>query len=199
MGSFAKKLGREQKRNNKQFKAIAEHSKKKGDSAKRQVIHADSRQCVMDLAYRAEATQNILTIFLTAMHKKFGFGKKRLTQLDDKIFSYFDCIKKKKVKLCELEQILREETDLCIEDEPNRYTTNDRYRQISKNVSDELSACFLLALLDEFGFKKKRLQDAYHAAANVANSLKTKEITLNDLRHELVQAKYIDKTGKRAA
>lgn len=197
MGSFAKKLGREQKRKNKQFRTIAEHSRKKGDNAKRQVMHADSRQYVMDLACRAEAIQNILMIFLTAMHAKFGFGKKRLGELDDKIFSYFDCMKKKKVKLCEMEQILREEAELDMQNDGGR--ADEHYKRISEAVRDELSACFLLALLDAFGFKKKRLLAAYSAAGNIASSLAKKELTLDDLRQELINAKYLDRNGKKVA
>lgn len=197
MGSFAKKIGREQKRKNQKFSAIAEYSRKKGDSARRQVAHADSRQYVMDMACRAEAIQNILTIFLASMHAKFGFGKKRLEQLDDKIFSYFDCMKRKHVKLSEMEQILRQEAELDIHNDGGK--AGEHYRQISEAVRDELSACFLLALLDGFGFKKKRLLAAYSAAGNVASSLKKKELTLDDLKQELIQAKYLDKNGKKAA
>lgn len=199
MGSFAKKIGREQRRKNQKFDAIAEYSRKKGDSAKRQVMHADSRQYVIDMACRAEAIQNILTIFLASMHAEFGFGKKRLEQLDDKIYSYFNCMKRRYVKLSEMEQILSREADIHLEDDANRCASNEHYRQISKNVSDELSACFLLALLDGFGFKKKRLLAAYSAAANVASSLKKKELKLDDLKQELIKAKYLDKNGKKAA
>lgn len=196
MGSFAKRIGREQRRKNQKFGAIAEYSRKKGDNAKRQVAHADSRQYIMDMACRAEAIQNILTIFLASMHAKFGFGKKRLEQLDDKIFSYFDCMKKRHVKLSEMEQILQQEAELDIH---NDSKAGAHYRQISEAVRDELSACFLLALLDEFGFKKKRLLAAYSAAGNVASSLAKKELTLDDLKQELIQAKYLDKNGKKAA
>lgn len=107
--SFAKKMGREQKRRNKHFEAVAEYSAKKGASARRQVVHAESRQYIAELRQKAEVISYTLTIFLASVHARFGFGKKRLQKLDDKIFSHYDCIKSKLVTVSDIDKILLEE------------------------------------------------------------------------------------------
>ena len=107
--SFAKKIGREQKRRNKHFKALAEYSAKKGASARRQVVHAENRQYIAELRQKAEVISYTLTLFLVSVHARFGFGKKRLQKLDDKIFSHYDCIKSKLVTVSDIDKILLEE------------------------------------------------------------------------------------------
>lgn len=48
-----------------------------------------------------------------------------------------------------------------------------------------MSAIFMIALMDEFGYKGKALGDVYDIAATIAHELKTGEKTVADLRAEL--------------
>lgn len=190
--SFAKKMGREQKRRNKHFKALAEYSAKKGASARRQVVHAESRQYIAELRQKAEVISYTLTLFLASVHARFGFGKKRLQKLDDKIFSHYDCIKSKLVTVSDIDKILLEEGKFDIR--KNKLDTNKAHK-----IEDELISCFFIALMDGFGFKSKRLSEAYLAVVNVADAVNNKELSIDDLIQELIKAKYLNKDGKKAA
>lgn len=190
--SFAKKIGREQKRRNKHFEALAEYSAKKGASARRQVVHAESRQYIAELRQKAEVISYTLTIFLASVHARFGFGKKRLQKLDDKIFSHYDCIKSKLVTVSDIDKILLEEGKFDIR--KNKLDTNKAHK-----IGNELISCFFIALMDGFDFKSKRLSEAYLAVVNVADAVNNKELSTDDLIQALIKAKYLNKDGKRAA
>ena len=66
-------------------------------------------------------------------------------------------------------------------------------------IEDELISCFFIALMDGFGFKSKRLSEAYLAVVNVADAVNNKELSIDDLIQELIKAKYLNKDGKKAA
>lgn len=53
--------------------------------------------------------------------------------------------------------------------------------------------------MDGFGFKSKRLSEAYLAVVNVADAVNNKELSIDDLIQELIKAKYLNKDGKKAA
>lgn len=192
--SFAKKMGREQKRRNKHFKALAEYSAKKGASARRQVVHAENRQYIAELRQKAEVISYTLTLLLASVHARFGFGKKRLQKLDDKIFSHYDCIKSKLVTVSDIDKILLEEGKFDIRKKINKPDDNKAHK-----IEDELISCFFIALMDGFGFKSKRLSEAYLAVVNVADAVNNKELSIDDLIQELIKAKYLNKDGKKAA
>ena len=182
--SFAKKMGREQKRRNKHFRAIADYGVKKSAKIKRQIAHIESRQYAAELSHKAKVISHTLILLLSATHARFGFGKKRLQKLDDKMFSHYDCIKSKLVTVSDIEKILLNEGRL----------DNKKHQ-----IEDELISCFFIALMDGFGFKSKRLSEAYLAVLNVADAVNKNELSMDDLTLSLIKAKYLDKDGKKAA
>ena len=48
-----------------------------------------------------------------------------------------------------------------------------------------MSAAFLMALLDEFGFKKRRLSAAYTHCAKLSIRLDEKKITYDEIRSKI--------------
>ena len=129
-----------------------------------------------------------------------GFGKKRLARLDDKLFSHYDCLKAKLVTVEDIKKILKDEAKFSIEDnEVAKYVKGNRVLEIRQSVMQEISACFCLALMDEFGYKGEILGKVYTAAGNIGRALRCHEATLEDVARTLYAAKFLDENGKRVA
>lgn len=169
--SFSNKMKRNNMRKEGRFRALANRSKKIGDSARRQTCHAEVRQIVRDVALRQKSMLNLTTIFLLAANEAYGFGQKRLDRLGMKMLRHVDCIWSKMVAVSDIVHILRAEAGLDIRGESKEeYGTHDKAVQMQ--VVDEMSAAFLLSLLDEYGFKAVRLNRGYRAAAIISKNLK---------------------------
>ena len=66
-----------------------------------------------------------------------------------------------------------------------------RTRSIKWRVQGEMTAAFLISLLDGWGYKKVRLERVYEEAARIADGLAKKEFTMEDLKELLTgEAKY---------
>lgn len=154
-------------------------------------------QLAFDMATRREALRNLSAVFLYTMHMYYGFGVGRLTRLRTKMQSEFDAIVAKNVTVEEIAAFLQSEVGLeCgMAAEPKA----DHQRQIEYKAVKEMSAAFLMALMDEFGFKKKRLTDAYIHCAELSDSLHRKEITYDEItmKMERIMERIMQKGGKK--
>lgn len=150
-------------------------------------------QLAYDTAVRREALRNLSAVFLYTMHMYYGFGVGRLTRLRTKIQSEFDAIVAKNVTVEEIAAFLQSEVGLeCgMAAEPKA----DHQRQIEYKAVKEMSAAFLMALMDEFGFKKKRLTDAYIHCADLSDSLNRGEITYDEITMKM--ERIMQKGGKK--
>lgn len=146
-----------------------------------------------DMECRKEALHNLTMIFLMVMHSQYGFGIGRLKRLRDKMQSVMDCIIYKYVTVEEIAAFLREEIHLDVGINVEDPKTN-HYRQIEHEAVKEMSSAFLMALLDEFGFKKKRLGDAYDYAAGLSDMLNEGKTTYEELDKQMAE---IAKKGGR--
>jgi hypothetical protein len=54
---------------------------------------------------------------------------------------------------------------------------------------NDMSAIFLISLMDEFGYKKVRLSRVYNVAADIAHEISTGAVAWADVRHELEGAR----------
>jgi hypothetical protein len=107
--------------------------------------------------------------------------------------SEFDAIIAKNVSVEEISEYLTNEIGLyCGEGTPN---DKSRQRLIEFKAVKEMSAAFLMALLDEFGYKKKRLGDAYMHCADLSVRLDEKKITYDEIREKI---KEVFRKGNRA-
>ena len=177
MGSFARKRGRDLKKkaHTGDKRAVRDYRQ-----ARQAVKESMVNQLKRDHKCRRESIHNIMACFLMTMHESYGFGRERLLRLRDKMQSEFDAIVAGNVSVEEIAGYLKSELDLDIdilEKDPNA----GHYRQIEFKVIQQMSSSFLMALLDEFGFKKKRLENAYGYVIGLSNRLDKKEMDFPEL------------------
>ena len=149
---------------------------------------------ITDMECRKEALHKLSMIFLLVMHTQYGFGVGRLKRLRDKMQSELDCIVYKYVTVEEIVVYLRDELKMDVGAAPKDPRAN-HYRQLELEVIKEMSAAFLMALVDEFGFRKKRLEDAYGFAAGLCDMLTNGETTYEEIGNRM--AEVMTKGGKK--
>lgn len=180
MGSFARARARKEK---KAARVGNERGVKQAARVQRSVKGAYVYQLRYDTAVRKEALSNLSAVFMYAMHEKYGFGAGYLERLRNKMQSVFDSIVAGNVSVEEIAKFLHDEIKLdCGVDTHDPKA--DHHRQIEFKAVKEMSAAFLMALLDEFGFKAKRLGDAYMHCAELSDRLSRNEITYSEIRAE---------------
>lgn len=154
-------------------------------------------QIIRDREYRKEVIHNLLACFLLTMHENYGFGSGRLLQLRGKMQSEFDAIVGGYVSVEEIATFLKQEIGLNVgidEQDPN--ATHDR--QIEFRVIKEMSSAFLMALLDEFYWKKKALAKAYNNVFALSEAVGAGEITypeICDKVNKVFKRKPVNRSG----
>ena len=161
--------------------------------AERGLKKAYVNSLLMDMDCRRESLHNLSMLFLFTMHIRYGFGVGRLKRLQAKMQNEMDCIIYKYVTVEEIAAFLRDEIkyDAGIEAKDPRA---NHYRQIELEVIKEMSAAFLMALVDEFGFRKKRLTGAYDAAAELGDMLDSGKTSFEEITKKMEE---IAKKGGR--
>ncbi|WP_337475385.1 hypothetical protein [Mitsuokella jalaludinii] len=182
MGRFAKALSRKHEKNYKKSEERAEATEKKG---KRAMQHATTKQIIRDRTVMAGAYDTLTLIFDVAVHETFGWGVDMRARLHKKMARHILCMKSHLVTTKDIERILRDEADMEPEKEKLDMDSWGRERRIQYKATGDLSAIFLLSLLDEFGYKTRRLKRVYDAATKVANKLKIGSVTVQDLEKSL--------------
>ena len=182
MSSFARKARR---KNIKTFKRDVDYSSSVGTKAKAAVRHATTEQIIRDHSVVSETYDNLMTIFDAAVHRCFGWGKKMRTRLHAKMARHLLCLKSRMVTTPDIEQILRDEAGLDLGKCHIQADKWDRQRRLQYSATDDMSAIFLLSLMDEFGYKKIRLSRVYNVAANIAHEVKTGATEWTALKREL--------------
>lgn len=178
MGSFARARARKEK---KAARVGNERGAKQAVRVQRSVKGAYVYQLRYDTAVRKEALRNLSAVFMYAMHEKYRFGAGYLERLRNKMQSVFDSIVAGNVSVEEIAQYLHDEIKLdCGVDTQDPKA--DHHRQIEFRAVKEMSAALLMALLDEFGFKAKRLGDAYLHICELSDKINRKEITYAEIR-----------------
>lgn len=139
---------------------------------------------------RRNCIHNLFSCFLYAMHSEHGFGNKgengRLTRLRDKMKNVFESITGGYVSVEEIVNYLQ--TDIKFNIKIINTQPENRQRQIEDRTFKEISAAFLMSMIDEFGWKKKRLGKAYQSICNLDGMLKRKEITFKEIDKRLYEA-----------
>lgn len=182
MGRFAKALSRKHEKSYKKSEERAEATEKRG---KRAVQHMTTKQIIKDRTVMAGAYDTLTLIFDVAVHETFGWGVDMRARLHKKMARHILCMKSRLVTTKDIERILRDEADIEPEKEKLDMDSWGRERRIQYKATGDLSAIFLLSLLDEFGYKTRRLTRVYDAATKVANKLKIGSVTVRDLEKSL--------------
>lgn len=175
--SFAKKLARKQK---KSIRIGTKKGEREVRRSQQMVKEAYVYQWRREKKMRKQTLQNLSACFLLAVNERYGFGREKLMRLRDKMQSEFDSLMSGNVSVNEIADFLKNEMklDLGLYNAPKA----DTQRQIEIQAIKEMSCAFFMALLDEFGFKKKRLNDAYTQAADLSDRVKHGKISYEEIR-----------------
>ena len=182
MSSIARKLARKTMKAAEQKTAVATR-------ARRSVQHATTKQIIRDHGVVSEAYDNLMILFDVAVHRAFGWGKKMRTRLHAKMAVHLLCLRGRMVTTGDIEKILRDEAGLDLDKCHIKAAAWDRDRKLQYSATDDMSAIFLLSIMDEFGYKKVRLARAYETAADIAHEIRTGAVQWADVRHELEGAR----------
>ena len=182
MSSIARKLARKTMKAAEQKTAVATR-------ARRSVQHATTKQIIRDHGVVSEAYDNLMILFDVAVHRAFGWGKKMRTRLHAKMAVHLLCLRGRMVTTGDIEKILRDEAGLDLDKCHIKAAAWDRDRKLQYSATDDMSAIFLLSIMDEFGYKKVRLARVYETAADIAHEIRTGAVQWADVRHELEGAR----------
>lgn len=185
MSSFARK----QKRKCLQAKRKRSEAWHKGEKcaikdnlhAYQTVCHATSKEIILYKVAKLEAATNLM-VMIDVVMKKFGFGRKRIFALRKKINNHLQCIKTHYVTTEEIENILREEIKFDLQAKTEAKT--DLQSRASQAAVRDISAAFCISLLDEFGWKQKRIGRAYRMLAAIGTLMKQRKIDMDELKAE---------------
>lgn len=191
--SFAKKMARKRaKELKKDGIAAAGRSRR----VEKKVRHLTPREIIEDRKTVTEAYDTLTVIFDVAVRRKWGWGKERRARLHKKMAIHLRCLSAGMVKTSDIERIIKDETGLELDKRHLYAEWWDHEREIQYRCVDDMSAIFMIALMDEFGYKGKALGDVYDIAATIAHELKTGEKTVADLRAELEPRRRKKKEAK---
>lgn len=182
MSSFAKKMARKRA---KELKKDGIAAAGRSGRVEKKVRHLTPREIVEDHKTVTEAYDTLTVVLDVAVHRKWGWGKERRARLHKKMAIHLLCLKDRTVKTSDIEHIIKKETGLELDKKHLHAEWWDHEREIQYRCVDDMSAIFMIALMDEFDYKGKALGDVYDIAATIAHELKTGEKTVADLRAEL--------------
>lgn len=180
--SFAKKMARKRA---KELKKTAFAAAGRSGRAEKKVRHLTPREIIEDRKTVTEAYDTLTVIFDVAVHRKWGWGKERRARLHKKMAIHLRCLSAGTVKTSDIERIIKTETGLELDKRHLYAEWWDHEREIQYRCVDDMSAIFMIALMDEFGYKGKALDSVYDVAAEIAHEIKIGKKTVADLRAEL--------------
>lgn len=180
--SFAKKMARKRA---KELKKTAFAAAGRSGRAEKKVRHLTPREIIEDRKTVTEAYNTLTVIFDVAVHRKWGWGKERRARLHKKMAIHLRCLSAGTVKTSDIERIIKTETGLELDKRHLYAEWWDHEREIQYRCVDDMSAIFMIALMDEFGYKGKALDSVYDVAAEIAHEIKIGKKTVADLRAEL--------------
>lgn len=146
--------------------------------AKKSVRHATTREIVEQVAIRKQAVAEITTTMVVAVHRSFGWGTDRILRLRKKMRSQAECIRRKYVRVEDIEGIIEREMKWRFNIEKNGGTLR---QQTEYKATRFMSAVFVLALHDEFGFGYKRAKRAYDELSAIWKAIHDGELSLGDI------------------
>lgn len=180
--SFAKKMARKRA---KELKKDGIAAAGRSGRIEKKVRHLMPREIIKDRKTVTEACDTLTVIFDVAVHRKWGWGKERRARLHKKMAIHLRCLSAGMVKTSDIERIIKDETGLELDKRHLYAEWWDHEREIQYRCVDDMSAIFMIALMDEFGYKGKALDSVYDVAAEIAHEIKIGEKTVADLRAEL--------------
>lgn len=164
--------------------------------AKKSVRHATTREIVEQTIVRRQAVAEIMMTMVVAVHRTFGWGMDRILRLRKKMRVEAECLTGKYVKLEEIEGIIEREMKWRFNIEKN--PGNWRMRQETEYKATRfMSAVFVIALHDEFGFGYKRARRAYDELTAIWKAIHDGELSIADIwaKHDRIGKRVVCKTA----
>lgn len=151
------------------------------NKAKQTVRMTDAQRFKLENEYRKEVIANLWLIYRYTMHALYGFGRQRQLRLTEKTWNEFEAIMKGNINVVEIDQFLRSEVKFsCGLSVIDKNASRDK--QIEDKAIRDLSAAFLMALLDEFNFKSRRMVKICKYAFEINKKIMNGEITYPFMR-----------------
>lgn len=192
---MARKMKRALEKKAKQGAALGANDVRK---AKKAVRHATAHEIVAKENIRMEAQTNIILMIDVAMMRTFNFGKDRLLRLRKKMFVHLECLRTHYSTVEDLEEIIKQEAGVIFQIDPDCKNW-DMVRRTEYEVVRVMSAVFVVALRDEFGFGPKRLDKAYKELTSIAYDVQMQKTNFKELRIEREERANHGKKEKKAA
>jgi hypothetical protein len=136
-------------------------------------------QNIRDTRQYMKTVEILANVFTACAREKFKFGDVKVQRLLDKVNSQMDCIKLGYVTSAEIRETLRQEIQLDLE--PAEQKEHTRAKDISARAVADITASFMLALLDGFGFKKLRLSRWHTMAARMVHAIEINRLSVNQV------------------
>ena len=183
MSSFARARARKEKKaRNKGYG----RGEKVSASIKRNVYRSYVEQLKAEELHRKEVIANLWIIFQYTMIERYRFGAQRLTRLRYKTWGEFEAIMAGNVNVREIDRFLRNDVEFsCGLSAVDKNAS--RWKQIEDQAIREVSAAFLMALLDEFYIKAKGLENICHYAFDLNYKLLAGEISYKDMEKRIIK------------
>ena len=183
MSSFARARARKEKK--ARIKGYA-RGEKVSSSINRNVYRSYVEQLKAEEIHRKEVIANLWIIFQYTMIERYRFGAQRLTRLRNKTWGEFEAIMAGNVNVREIDQFLRNDVEFsCGLSAVDKNAS--RWKQIEDQAIREVSAAFLMALLDEFYIKAKGLENICHYAFDLNYKLLAGEISYKDMEKRIIK------------
>ena len=158
--------------------------------AKKSVRHATTREIVEQTIVRRQSVAEIMMTMVVAVHRSFGWGTDRILRLRKKMRSQAECIRRKYVRVEDIEGIIEREMKWRFDIKKNPGTWKLR-QETEYKATRFMSAVFVIALHDEFGFGYKRAKRAYDELTAIWKAIHDGELSITDIWAEH------DRIGKR--
>lgn len=180
--SFAKKMAR--KKINK-LRKDADAGARKGSHNRQDVLRSYYQQNVSDTKVWQDTICDMMILFCYALHREYGFSKKRLERFYEKAVLTSICLRGKYVTFPELEQILKDEAKYVY---PHEEIDNQKYNHANKirlKTIEEMSIIFYYSIWDVFGYANTRLKRLSKCMAAEATAMSEGKLTVADLERAL--------------
>ena len=177
---FMKKIAKNKThKEDKKIKKKMRQEKRLEAKAKQDIQISYLEQNIRDTSQYMTTVEVLANVFTACAREKFRFYKPAVEELLKKVNSQMDCIKLGYISSADIREILREEIALNLDYEPQGEMTHER--AISSRAVQDITAAFMLALKDGWGYKKIRLSRWHSMAAKMVHSIQSNKLTIEDV------------------
>lgn len=178
MARFARKKSRSLKDKAHKGERRNQRAAKRADQ---NIRLTDAQRLLAEREYRMEVIADIWLIYRYVLHEKYRYGREKLVRFREKAYSEFESIIKGYVTVKEIDRFLLTEMKFSCDLSSTR-KAKSKEEEIEDKAIVEVSGAVLMALVDEFGFKRQKLENVCKAAFAVNDKLKSGELTYKEMR-----------------